>query len=138
LDIKLCNDLTIEEFSAIRSSVGLSILPAEQIKRAIANSLYVVTARDTAGKAVAMGRLVGDGGYVYYLQNINVMPKYQGMNIGTLIIDNILDYIKKDKLPDTSVMVLLMSSKGAENFYKRFGFRSRPNDNEGPGMILNL
>lgn len=138
MDIKLCNDLTIEEFSAIRSSVGLSILPAEQIKRAISNSLYVVTARDNTGKAVAMGRLVGDGGYVYYLQNINVMPKYQGMNIGTLIIDNILDYIKKDKLPNTSVMVLLMSSKGAENFYKRFGFRSRPNDNEGPGMILNL
>lgn len=138
MDIKLCNDLTIEEFSAIRSSVGLSLLPPEQIKRAVKNSLYVVVARDTAGKAVAMGRLVGDGGYVYYLQNINVMPEYQGMNIGTLIIDNILDYIKKDKIPNTSVMVLLMSSKGAEKFYKRFGFRSRPNDNEGPGMILNL
>ena len=138
MDIKLYNDLTIEEFSAIRSSVGLSILPPEQIKRAIANSLYVVVARDNEGKAVAMGRLVGDGGYVYYLQNINVMPQYQGMNIGTLIIDNILEYIKQDKLPNTSVMVLLMSSKGAEKFYKRFGFRSRPNDNEGPGMILNL
>ncbi len=138
MDIKLSNNLTIEEFSHIRCSVGLSTLPPEQIKRAIENSLYVVSARDKDGKAIAMGRLVGDGGYVYYLQNINVMPQYQGMNIGTLIIDNILEYIKKDKIPDTSVMVLLMSSKGAEKFYKKFGFRSRPNDNEGPGMILNL
>lgn len=131
------NDLTAEEFTKIRSSVGLSILKDEQIERAIAKSLYVVCARNN-GKPVGMGRLVGDGAYVYYLQNINVIPSYQGNNIGAAMIDKLIDYIKKDKLPDTSVMVLLMSSRGCEKFYKKFGFRSRPNDNEGSGMIMNL
>jgi GNAT superfamily N-acetyltransferase len=131
------NDLTVSEFSMLRSSVGLSILPNAQIEKALKNSLYTVCARD-ADTAIAMGRLVGDGAYVYYLQNINVDPNYQGKGIGSLIINNILNYIKENKLPNTSVMILLMSSKGSENFYKKFGFRSRPNDNEGPGMIMNL
>jgi GNAT superfamily N-acetyltransferase len=138
LNIKLTsNDLTVLEFSNLRSSVGLNPLPTNQIEKALANSLYTVCARD-GDTAIAMGRLVGDGAYVYYLQNINVDPRYQSQGIGSLIINNILDYIKQNKLPDTSVMVLLMSSKGSENFYKKFGFRSRPNDNEGPGMIMNL
>lgn len=133
------NDLTVQEFIALRSSVGLNILPEQQVKKAIKNSLYTVCARNKiTGKAIGMGRLVGDGAYVYYLQNINVNPKYQGNNIGSLIIDKIIDYIKKDKIPDSSVMVLLMSSKGCESFYKKFGFRSRPNDNEGSGMIMNI
>ncbi len=138
MKIKLTeNDLTIDEFSILRSSVGLNILPSEQVKKIINNSLYIVCARDNK-KAIGMGRLVGDGAYVYYLQNINVMPNYQGQHIGAKIIDRLITYIKHDKLPNTSVMVLLMSSKGSEKFYEKFGFRYRPNDSEGAGMIMNI
>ncbi len=131
------DDLSVEEFSQLRCSVGLNDLCEEQIKKAINNSLYTVCARK-GNEAVGMGRLVGDGAYVYYLQNINVDPEYQGMGIGRMIIDDILNYIKKDMIKGTSVMVLLMSSKGKEEFYEKFGFRRRPNDNEGCGMILNF
>lgn len=138
MNIKLLeNDLTIEEFSALRNAVGLDVLPEEQTKKVIKNSLHIVCARDNT-KAIGMGRIVGDGAYVYYLQNINVRPEYQGQHIGAKIIEALIDYIKKDKLPDTSVMVLLMSSKGSEKFYEKFGFRSRPNDKEGSGMIMNI
>ena len=131
------NDLTIAEFSKLRSSVNLSSLLEEQIYKALSNSFYTVCARHNE-EAVGMGRLVGDGAYVYYLQNINVDPKYQGKGIGRMIIDNLIKYIEENKIPDTSVMILLMSSKGSEEFYEKFGFRRRPNDNEGCGMIMNL
>ena len=138
LNIELTsNDLTIDEFSKLRSSVNLSSLLEEQIDRALSNSLYTVCARNNK-EAVGMGRLVGDGAYVYYLQNINVDPKYQGKGIGRMIIDNLINYIKENKIPGTSVMVLLMSSKGSEEFYEKFGFIRRHNDNEGCGMIMNL
>lgn len=138
MNIKLLeNDLTIDEFSALRSAVGLNVLSKEQTKKVIDNSLHIVCARDNK-KAIGMGRIVGDGAYVYYLQNINVMPEYQGQHIGARIIEALIEYIKKDKLPNTSVMVLLMSSKGSEKFYEKFGFRSRPNDKEGSGMIMNI
>lgn len=131
------NSLTTEEFSKLRSSVGLNVLSDEQINKAIANSLYTLCVRDN-NNAIGMGRLVGDGAYVYYLQNINVMPQYQGLGIGAIIINNLITYIKQDKLPNTSVMILLMSSKGSEKFYEKLGFRSRPNDKEGSGMIMNI
>ena len=138
LNIELTsNDLTIDEFSKLRSSVNLSSLLEEQIDRALSNSLYTVCARNNK-EAVGMGRLVGDGAYVYYLQNIYVMPEYQRLGIGSLIINSLLDFIRKDKIEGTDVMVLLMSSKNSEGFYKKFGFRLRPNKDEGCGMIINM
>lgn len=131
------DDLTVDEFLRLRCSVNLNKLPEEQVRKAISNSIYTVCAR-IDGKAVGMGRLVGDGAYVYYLQNINVDPQYQGMGVGRLIIDNIIKFINENKIEGASVMVLLMSSKGKEEFYEKFGFRRRPNDNEGCGMIMNL
>ncbi|SFU44531.1 Acetyltransferase (GNAT) domain-containing protein [Clostridium sp. DSM 8431] len=131
------NDISIKEFIELRESVGLNKLKEEQVRKMIKNSIFTILIKD--GETLAgMGRLVGDGAYVYYLQNINVKPEYQNSGIGTIIINELLDFIKKDKIEDTEVMVLLMSSKIAEGFYKKFGFRSRPNDKEGSGMILNL
>lgn len=131
------NDLSINEFMELRESVGLSKLKEEQVRKMLRNSLYTILVKDGENTA-GMGRLVGDGAYVYYLQNINVKPEYQKSGIGTLIINELLDFIRNDKIEGTDVMVLLMSSKIAEGFYKKFGFRSRPNEREGSGMILNL
>ncbi len=131
------NNITKEEFIELRKSVGLSELPEVQVMKMIENSIYTVVVKDDE-KSIGMGRLVGDGAYVYYLQNINVRPEYQKLGVGTLIINTLLEFIKKDKIPGTDVMVLLMSSKNSEGFYKRFGFRLRPNKDEGCGMIINM
>lgn len=131
------NNITIEEFIELRKSVGLNDLPEVQVKKMIENSIYTIVVKDDE-KPVGMGRLVGDGAYVYYLQNINVRPEYQKSGVGTLIINSLLEFIKKDKIEGTDVMVLLMSSKNSEGFYKKFGFRLRPNKDEGCGMIINL
>lgn len=131
------NNISIEEFIELRKSVGLNDLPEVQVKKMIENSIYTIVVKDNE-KPVGMGRLVGDGAYVYYLQNINVRPEYQKSGVGTLIINSLLEFIKKDKIEGTDVMVLLMSSKNSEGFYKKFGFRLRPNKDEGCGMIINL
>ncbi|MBE6046991.1 MAG: GNAT family N-acetyltransferase [Clostridium sp.] len=131
------NAISIHEFIELRKSVGLSELSEQQVNKMLNNSIYSLLIKD-GKRAVGMGRLVGDGAYVYYLQNINVRPEYQKLGIGALIINNLLDFVKKDKIQGTSVMVLLMSSKNSEGFYKKFGFRARPNENEGCGMIINM
>lgn len=131
------NDMSIDDFMLLRKSVGLKELSKEQVSKMINNSIYTLVIKD-GDKPIGMGRLVGDGAYVYYLQNINVKPEYQKSGVGTLILNNLLNFIKKDKIEGTEVMVLLMSSKIAEGFYKKFGFRSRPNEKEGCGMIINM
>jgi predicted GNAT family N-acyltransferase len=49
------------------------------------------------------------------------------------IVSDIMKYIKEEYPKGT--MVCLMSAKGKENFYKKFGFVERPNENYGAGMI---
>lgn len=31
-----------------------------------------------------------------------------------------------------------MAAKGKEEFYKKFGFRVRPNEKDGSGMMINI
>ena len=41
-------------------------------------------------------------------------------------------------MKNTRVTVGLMAAKGKEEFYQKLGFRSRPNENEGDGMMINI
>jgi ribosomal protein S18 acetylase RimI-like enzyme len=131
------NGLTAEMWSEFRRIAGWSVRPVYQYEKALENSLFSVTAQ-VEGKTVAIGRLIGDGVMDWYVKDIIVLPEYQGMGIGTRLMNYLLAYIKQNSLPGTSVRVLLMSAKGKEPFYERLGFRVRPNKLEGAGMKLNL
>lgn len=47
-----------------------------------------------------------------------------------------MEYITSTYPPGSSVG--LMSAKGKEDFYKKFGFMERPNESYGAGMIQYL
>ena len=76
-----------------------------------------------------------DGVVIDYIQDLIVRPDYQKDGIGRKIITRLIEYVKKSKLPDTEIMLCLMSAKGREGFYRKFDFISRPTDTLGPGMI---
>ena len=90
------------------------------------------------GKIIGMGRIIGDGARIFYIQDLIIHPDHQRMGIGTEIVKKLIAYIEKLQLSNCSIMVGLMSAKGKEDFYKKFGFRTRPNDFQGCGMILNI
>ncbi len=128
------NTLNLETYLMLREAVGWKKLSENQAKRALDNSLYNVVAYD-GEKAVAMGRVVGDGSVICYVQDLIVLPDYQGMKIGSMLIENIIDFVKEIKEPDTEIMLCLMCAKGRERFYEKLGFIARPTDALGPGMI---
>jgi len=82
-----------------------------------------------------MGRIVGDGAVVVYVQDLIVLPEYQKMGIGKQLIEHLIEYVKVINQPGNEIMLCLMCAKGRESFYEKYGFISRPNDNLGPGMI---
>ena len=131
------NSLTAELLSKFRQAVGWENYPVFQNEKALENSLFSVTAsyNDTV---VGIGRLIGDGVTDWCLKDIIVLPAYQRMGIGTALMDYLMRHIRKNIMDGTAVLVMLMAAKGREPFYEQFGFRIRPNDREGPGMILNL
>lgn len=131
------NKLTAKDFCDLQEAVGFGRPNLSQIKTALENSIYIVSA-EVDGKIVGMGRLVGDYARIFYIQDVFISPNYQRQGIGTAIMKKLLSYIKDLNLVDCNIMVGLMSAKGKEDFYKRFGFKVRPNDFQGCGMMMNI
>ncbi len=133
----LDNELSAEDFRALRVSDNWAVPACAQAEAAIAHSLICVTARKD-GRAVGMGRLVGDGALIWYIQDVIVLPEYQGQGIGRRIVERLIEHVRATRLPGTQVTVGLMAAFGKEGFYEKLGFRVRPNAHEGPGMAMNL
>lgn len=93
----------------------------EQADKAINNSLFNVVAKIN-GQIVGMGRLVGDGVMYWYLQEIIVLPEYQGKGIGKSIVIRLLEHIRETMQPGTQVSVGLTAVHGKEPFYEKLGF----------------
>ena len=130
------NTLTAKQFLLLRQSVGGTGVEL-QIEKALESGLYTILAKD-GEQVVGMGRLVGDGFTICYIQDLIVLPEYQGKGIGTAIMEKLIDYIKDNAIPNTYVTAGLFSAKGKESFYEKFGFYIRPNENRGAGMEIGI
>ena len=48
----------------------------------------------STGEIVGMGRIVGDGGTVFHVCDMAVLPEYQRMGAGSLIMSEIMSFIE--------------------------------------------
>ena len=87
------NVLSAEDFIRLKVATGFIDRPVQQVEKALKNGLFNVSAV-CDGKVIGMGRLAGDGAMYWYLQEIIVLPEYQGKG----------------------------AVKGKEPFYEKFGF----------------
>ena len=85
-------------------------------------------------EAVGVVRLLWDGGYVAFLSDVIVDPRYQRKGIGRTLVEAVIKRIKDDMKPGYKVKLNLNSAKGKEPFYEKFGFKVRPNEEAGAGM----
>ncbi|MGN0367371.1 MAG: GNAT family N-acetyltransferase [Wujia sp.] len=132
------NNIEVSEYLYLREQVGWRTLSDTQAQKAIDNCLYIVKAVDEDGTVCGMGRLVGDGAVIVYIQDLIVLPGAQGMGIGSMLISALKDYAEKLQEEGTTMMLCLMCAKGREPFYEKHGFIKRPNERLGPGMIQFL
>lgn len=131
------NKLTAQEFVNLTEAVGWGCPNLKQIETALKNTIYSISV-EIDGKIIGMGRIVGDGARIFYIQDVVVEPNYQGMGIGIKIMECLMAYIEKVAMSACNTMVGLMSAKGKECFYEKFGFQKRPNEFQGNGMILRI
>ena len=132
------DNITVDEYLSIRRLVGWRTLSVEQAKKAIDNSLFIVKAIDDDGTVIGMGRIVGDGAVICYIQDLIVVPEAQGKGVGSMIVERLTQFAEDLRLDGTTMMFCLMCAKGRESFYNKHGFISRPNEYLGPGMIQYL
>ena len=127
------HEISIEEYNDLRASVDfIQILP-RRARTALDNSLYILVAMDGDTPA-GMARVVGDGGYVYFICDVIVRPSYQSQGLGRQIIENVLDWLEHQVEEGVTILVNLMSALNKEPFYQKLGFHKRPFDNHGSGM----
>lgn len=131
------NSVNLEDYLAIRSKVGWLKLQRGQAEMALKNSLFVVGAYD-GDRLVGMGRIVGDGAVICYVQDLIVIPEYQSQGVGSMLLDELIQYVDSIRIPDSQMMLCLMCAKGREIFYEKHGFVARPTTELGPGMIQYL
>ena len=128
------DQLDVDTYLALRAGVNWKPLKREQAKKALANSLCIITAYQN-GHCVGMGRLVGDGAVICYVQDLIVLPEAQGQGVGTAVLCRLKEYAERIQMEDTELMLCLMCAKGREIFYEKNGFLARPTETLGPGMI---
>jgi predicted GNAT family N-acyltransferase len=132
MNVLFTDYITPEEYMEFRKAVGWSSFPIEQAAQGLKNSYIFCLRKD--GQAIALGRVIWDHGYVVYIADVIVLPEFQGSGYGRMVMEKIMTTINSWLKPDYKVMVTLVAAKGKEEFYEKFGFIKRPNENFGCGM----
>lgn len=85
---------------------------------------------------VAMGRVIGDGGWYFHIADMAVLPQHQRKGLGDAILKNLLAHIDKHAPPGWRVINLQADPPGRK-LYEKNGFIGLDGDAEvGVGMML--
>ncbi len=111
---------SVSEYLRLREDGGLSSYTREAAEKGLPGSLFAVTLRKD-GRAIGMGRLIGDGGCFFQIVDIVVDSDHRGQGLGKVIMTALMDYIE-ETLPDTAY-VSLLADVPANQLYTQYGFR---------------
>ena len=127
------NTLNADEFIELWTSVWGGAPTREQVALALENSIYRISICD-GSKIVAMARMIGDRGLCYYIKDVIVRPEYQSHGVGRMLLEALLDFIRKSGVPGTEIAVELCAMPDKMPFYAKFGFAA----NEAQRMRMML
>ena len=127
--------ISVEDFNYLNEKVGWGKRENIVVKEALDNTLYSITVYDDK-KVIGYGRIIGDKTIFLYIQDVIVIPEYQGNKIGTEIMNLLLKKINEYKKINPAIRTYIGPSLGRESFYKKFGFKTRKEAGLGGGMVL--
>lgn len=91
----------------------------EKLEEAFKNSLKIISAWHEE-KLIGLIRVIGDGLTIIYIQDIVVLPEYQGNGIGRGLINSVLDEYKHVR----QKILISEDNESSIEFYKNIGFKS--------------
>ena len=115
------NELTAEEFILLWKSVWGNPPTLEQTRLALQHTLFRVSVYHRE-EIVAMARMLGDMGMNYYIKDVVVRPDWQKTGVGTLLINELLAFIRENGLEGTDIFVELCAMPDKIPFYEKLGF----------------
>ncbi|MCO6480722.1 MAG: GNAT family N-acetyltransferase [Phaeodactylibacter sp.] len=125
---------TVEEYQTLRNSTGWDELADAAVEKGLSNSIFCACAIHQ-GAIIGMGRLVGDNAVYFYVQDVIVLPEFQGRGVGKAIMQEIERYLEKNA--PRNAFIGLMAAAGIKKFYRQFGYVERGEDRPGMYKIQN-
>ena len=111
----------LEDYLALRKKAGLSQKSPEQGAAALTGSWFFCHVRDReTHQAVAMGRVIGDGGWCFHIADMATLPEFQGKGLGRLVLDTLVAQIH-ELAPENPYITLIADPPG-RRLYERAGF----------------
>jgi len=110
-----------EDYVRLRRVSGLTPRSIEQARLAIPGSWTICHVVDNAsGQAVAMGRVIGDGGWYFHIVDMAVEPGHQRRGLGDRMLTQLVGEIRST-VP-AGAFVSLMADPPGRALYSRHGF----------------
>jgi GNAT superfamily N-acetyltransferase len=110
---------SIADYRRLRFASGLSPKSLEAATAGLPNTIFAVVIRQDS-QAIAMGRIIGDGGLFYQVVDIAVDPAHQGKGLGKVIVANLVQHLREIALP--GAYISLIADGEAHKLYAQFGF----------------
>lgn len=129
---------SVPEYRRLRAESGLTPVSQAQAEKAIPGTWAfrhvrfrkaarhggaigpTATSTDAAGEAVAMGRIVGDGGWYFVVADMATLPDHQRRGLGRVILTSLLDEVRASAEP--GAFVTLTADPPGRRLYESLGF----------------
>ena len=125
MNIEIKHSITCEEFNDVLKSVDFKTYEKNQVTKALKNTMYMVKV-EVDGELAGIGRAVGDYSILCCLSDICVKPKFQKKGIGLIIVKELMRMIEDGVKEGEKMQIELTPTAGNEEFYKKAGFKYKP------------
>lgn len=110
--------VSAKDLSDLRESVGWNRMESEYSNPLMTSYYHIAVYED--GKLVGYIDSVSNGVTDAYIQDLMVHPDYQGKGLGTELMNQMITYLKENRIYIISVVF----EESLKPFYDRFGFSS--------------
>lgn len=125
---------SLEDYLELRRASGLTPIRPEQGTPARENSWAWRRIVDATGRAVAMGRVVGDGGWYFLVADMATLPDFQRRGLGRRILEDLLAQIRAEAPP--GAYVTLMADPPGQALYRSLGFSEPTTGSVSMHMVI--
>jgi ribosomal protein S18 acetylase RimI-like enzyme len=126
---------TVEDYLDLRRRSGLTPRTREQAVAALSGSWFAChIVHEAIGQAVAMGRVLGDGGWYFHVVDMAVLPEHQRRGLGDAVLTELLRHVQENAPPGASVN--LLADPPGRRLYARHGFIDTAPDSIGMALQL--
>ena len=125
---------SLEDYVRPRRESGLRPKSPEQAEHALRGSWSSCHVTAPNGETVAMGRVIGDGGWYFVIADMATAPRHQRRGLGRAVLDHLLAEIE-GRAPGEPYVTLTAAAAG-RRLYEQAGFTAFTPDQTGMQLVL--